>query len=106
MVKKEKVGIELEQGKIVYKNNNLIITEHPREREYNSSLINNNDRIYHIKTIGDNRPTIEDVCQIVYYILHNKVYYSKFLEYKRQILDAIHKAEDKFDSPDKVVDVM
>ena len=87
----------MEQGKIVYQNNGFIITEHPRKREYSDPIVVKSDKIYRIKLIGTNQPTIEDCAELVYYLLKNKIYYKKFLEYKIIILDAIKKAENKFD---------
>ena len=81
------------QEKIVYQNNGFIITEHPRKREYFNSEINNKDKIYRFKILGTNQPTIEDVANLVFFILRNKVLDNPFYEYKDIILDAINKAE-------------
>ena len=94
MVKNVKVGNIMEQEKTVYKNNGFIITEHPRKREYDDPLINKKDRIYRIKIIGTNQPTIEDCAELVYYLLKNKIYYKKFVEYKDIILNSIKRAEN------------
>lgn len=83
----------MEQGKIVYNNNGFSIIELPRKREYGIKEINDNDRIYRIRLLGDNQPTIEDVAKLVYYILKNKILENPFQEYKEIILDAINKAD-------------
>ena len=90
-----KVGRDMEQEKIVYQNNGFIITEHPREREYGDSEINRRDRIYRIKIVGTNQPTIEDCAMLVYFLLKNKILENKFYEYKDIIMDAINKAENE-----------
>ena len=82
----------------VYQNNlndfnSLKITEHPRIRNYNDETINNNDRIYRVTIIGEYQPTIEDVCQLVYYLLKNKILDYKYIEYKSMVLSSIKKAE-------------
>jgi len=83
------------QGKIVYRNNGFIITEHPRKREYNDDEINEKDRRYRIQIIGINQPTIDDCAMLVYFILKNKIKENKFQEYRIKILNSINKA--KFD---------
>jgi len=93
MEKNVKVGNIMEQEKIVYQNNGFIITEHPRKREYENETINENDRIYRIALLGSNQPTIDDCCELVYYLLKNKVYEHKFKEYKSKILYAIERAD-------------
>ena len=93
MEKNVKVGNIMEQEKIVYQNNGFIITEHPRKREYSDSEINRRDRIYRIKIVDTNQPTIEDCAKLVYYLLKNKIIENKFYEYKDIIIDAINQAE-------------
>ena len=95
MEKKEKDGNIMEREKIVYQNNGFIITEHPRKREYNDGEIDRRDRIYRLKIIGTNQPTIEDCAKLVYYLLKNKVLENPFQEYKEIILDAINQAEQE-----------
>ena len=80
-------------GKIVYQNNGFIITEHPRVRQYDVPEINKYDRIYRVKIVGTNQPTIDDVAKLVYYILKNKILENPFQEYKEKIFDAINKAD-------------
>ena len=103
MEKNVKVGNIMEQEKIVYQNDGFIITEHPRKREYNDSEINRRDRIYRIKIVGTNQPTIDDCSKLVYYLLKNKIIESKFQEYKEIILDSINKAEYERYYPEKGV---
>jgi len=90
----------MEQEKIVYQNNGFVITEHPRNRNYNYSEINRRDRIYRIKINGINQPTIEDCAMLVYYLLKNKILEKPFQEYKEKILDAINKAEYERNYPE------
>jgi hypothetical protein len=101
MEKNVTVGIIMEREKIVYQNNGFIITEHPRKRDYNIKEINDKDKIYRLKIIGTNQPTIDDICNLVFFILRNKVLDNPFYEYKDKILDAINKAEYERFYPDE-----
>ena len=91
-VKNVKVGIYLEQGKIMYENNGFKILEYPSER-YKDDDKFSNDKIYHIKIDGENRPTFNDICMTLFYLLKNKIYDGAFNQYKGQVLDTIIKAE-------------
>ena len=93
------VGINMEQGKTVYQNKGLIITEHNGVREYPDQLINKYDKIYRIKIVGTNQPTIEDAAALVFFLLRNKIKDTKFEEYKMIILDAINKAKYEREYP-------
>ena len=95
-----KVGIYMEQGKIVYQNNGFIITEHPRKKVYHDSEINRRDKIYRFKIVGTNQPTIDDCAKLVYYILKNKILDNPFYEYKDKMLDAINQAENERHYPE------
>lgn len=88
------------QGKIVYKNNGFIITEYPRKRDYYNREINKKDRIYRVTIMGTNQPTIDDIANLVFFILRNKVLDKPFYEYKDKILDAINRAEYERFYPD------
>ena len=92
----------MEQGKIVYQNNGFQILEYPRIRNYNIDEINRKDRVYRIRLIGDDQPTIEDCAKLVYYLLKNNVIENKFYEYKDMILDAIYKAENERSYPENL----
>jgi len=89
------------QEKIVYQNRGFIITEHPRKREYGLKEINDKDRIYRLKIVGTNQPTIDDIANLVFFILRNKVLDNPFYEYKDKILDAINRAEYERFYPDE-----
>jgi len=90
--KNVKVGIYLEQGKIVYQNNGFKIIEYPTERYKNHKELND-DNIYHIKVNGENRPTFDDICEGVYYLLTNKNYEGAFMGYRNKVYSAINRAE-------------
>ncbi len=78
---------------VVYQNNGCNIYECPRKRQYNNPIINEYDRIYRFEIKGKNQPTIEDICQLVYYILKNKVLEKPFYKYKMMVIDAVCSAE-------------
>jgi len=82
----------MEQGKIVYENNGFKILEYPSERYKEDNKLGA-DKIYHIKVDGENRPTFNDICETLYYLLKNKIFDGAFLQYKGQVLDTILKAE-------------
>ena len=101
--KSVKVGIYLEQGKIVYENHGFIIIEYPSERYKEDSDLGN-DKIYHIKVEGENRPTFNDICEALFYLLKNKIYDGAFNQYKGQVLDTILKAEKERKEINKQLD--
>ena len=88
-----KVGVFMEQVEVVYQNNGFVITKHPGVRVYDDEVINEEDRIYRIKLLGTNQPTIDDCCELVYYLLLNKKYEHMFQKYKKKILEAVDKAD-------------
>lgn len=89
---KEMVGIFMERGKIVYNNNGFQIIEYQSERYSRNSQLGA-DKIYHILVKGENRPTFEDICETLFYLLKNKIYDGAFLQYKGKVLDTINRAE-------------
>ena len=93
MGKNVKVGIELEQEKIVYQNRGLNILECGGVKPYRDEELAKLDNIYRIEINGRHQPTIDDLCELVYYIMMNKKYDKPFYEYKNKIISAINKAD-------------
>jgi len=91
------------QGKIVYENNGFKIIEYPSER-YNEDSKLGADKIYHIKIDGENRPTFDDICETLFYLLKNKIFDGAFLQYKGQVLDTILRAEKERSERNKQLD--
>jgi predicted YcjX-like family ATPase len=82
----------MEPGKIVYSNNGFKIIEYPTERYVDHPILSN-EKIYHIRVDGENRPTFTDICEALFYLLKNKEYDGAFEQYKHQVNETLFRAE-------------
>ena len=89
------VGVFMVQEKIVYENNGFVIVECNRMKHYDDPLLQQNDRVYRIRVTGTNQPTFDDICELLYYLLKNKIYYGAFVKYKDMVLNSIKRAENE-----------
>ena len=88
----------MDQVKEVYRHffitgDGIIIREYPGKRDYHNDEINEKDRIYRISIYGKYQIRIEDVTEIIYYLLKNSVLEDEYQKNKKILLNGIKKSD-------------